>query len=92
VSRGRSDGHKLARAGWPHDVHGQPMRPVSGRPERPRGKDRFWLGERWEGRAKCQCGWLSEPLPTTAERKRAHQAHKAMERKQQEQAEQEQAG
>jgi hypothetical protein len=29
-----------------------------------------------QGKGRCECGWESEPLPTTAARQRAHREHK----------------
>ncbi len=35
-----------------------------------------WSYGTGSGRARCECGWESDILPTTAARQRAHRAHK----------------
>jgi hypothetical protein len=35
-----------------------------------------WGQRNGPGPARCECGWESEPLPTTAARQRAHREHK----------------
>ena len=40
------------------------------------GTRRKWNTTGGAGRAKCACGWLSEPAESGAERKRMHRSHK----------------
>lgn len=56
-------GHKLRGEGAPYNESGAPVRIAS-----------WSVGG--EGRAKCECGDLSEVLPSAAARKRWHRLHK----------------
>jgi hypothetical protein len=69
-------GHKLMADGWPHDAAGRMT---------PRGDREFpWgLGKGASshprnpvGRAKCECGWLSDPVGSGTQRRQAHRDHK----------------
>lgn len=55
-------GHGLWFEGAPHDDHGKRI---------------GWRGVSGEGRARCSCGALSEPLPSASQRKAWHRTHKA---------------
>lgn len=61
---GRVPGHGLRSEGAPHDDQGAPI--LLG----------IYLHRGGEGRAKCSCGVLSEPLPSSYARKRWHWSHK----------------
>lgn len=60
-------GHRLMHEGAPHDENGERLNP---------------LGARWgpsasgEGRAKCECGAMSEVLPSRNKRAQWHRDHK----------------
>jgi hypothetical protein len=58
-------GHALQREGAPHDANGAPL-------------TAYYYGRRGgEGRAKCQCGTLSEILDSARQRKQWHrEVHK----------------
>ena len=56
-------GHALWDEGAAHDERGIRIRG-------------YWAGVSGDGRAKCECRWLSDVLPSGAARKRAHAEHK----------------
>lgn len=58
----RIKGHTLVAEGDPHDRFGIPT---------------WTYGGPVTGSGRCRCGVQSEPLPTTAARKRWHREHKA---------------
>jgi len=58
-------GHAIADGGAPHDDNGNRVSPNS------------WGGVGGSGRARCECGVLSDVLPSAARRRAWHRDHKA---------------
>lgn len=58
--------HTLRDEGAPHDEKGDRVKI---------GRAPYGVGG--EGRAKCSCGWLSEVLTSSRQRRGAHATHRA---------------